>query len=172
MFSSSDYSTSFSTGQVDKKTTSLVMSFKLGTLATMSWWSRDLLLAFGITFIQSWPSIAFWGLGWYYWVCSGRGAVFESKTCSSFGLGSAVNLKYSEDYFVFGIFMISRICSSIVSNHNTTYSGLVIIISQNSSKSIEPEPSSSSSSRIPSSSSSVSGASSSPISPRSVSTLM
>merc|ERR1739849_39210 len=41
------------------------------------------------------------------------------------------------------------------------YSGLVIIISQNSSKSIEPDPSSSSSSRIPSTSSSVRGARSS-----------
>merc|ERR1712206_45544 len=52
------------------------------------------------------------------------------------------------------------------------YSGFVIIISQNSSKSIDPEPSSSSSSMIPSSSSSVRGASSSPISPLSVSVVM
>ena len=51
-------------------------------------------------------------------------------------------------------------------------SGLVIIISQNSSKSMEPEPSSSSSSMIPSSSSSVRGASSSPISPLRVSVVM
>merc|ERR1719370_1101645 len=51
-------------------------------------------------------------------------------------------------------------------------SGLVIIISQNSSKSIEPEPSSSSSSRMPSSSSSVSGASSSDIRPLRVSVVM
>merc|ERR1711974_464300 len=52
------------------------------------------------------------------------------------------------------------------------YSGLVIIISQNSSKSIEPDPSSSSSSRMPSSSSSVRGASSSEIRPLKVSVLM
>merc|ERR1740123_1723213 len=51
------------------------------------------------------------------------------------------------------------------------YSGLVIIISQNSSKSMDPDPSSSSS-RIPSSSSSVRGASSSPIRPRRVSVVM
>merc|ERR1719220_2758192 len=51
-------------------------------------------------------------------------------------------------------------------------SGLVIIISQNSSKSIEPEPSSSSSSKMPSSSSSVRGASSSEIKPLRVSVVM
>merc|ERR1711910_305030 len=51
-------------------------------------------------------------------------------------------------------------------------SGFVIIISQNSSKSMEPEPSSSNSSMIPSSSSSVRGASSSPIRPLSVSVVM
>ena len=52
------------------------------------------------------------------------------------------------------------------------YSGLVIIISQNSSKSMEPEPSSSSSSRMPSSSSLVRGASSSPMRPLRVSVVM
>merc|ERR1719175_340802 len=52
------------------------------------------------------------------------------------------------------------------------YSGLVIIISQNSSKSMEPEPSSSSSSRMPSTSSSVRGASSSVIRPLRVSVVM
>merc|ERR1712150_229959 len=51
-------------------------------------------------------------------------------------------------------------------------SGLVIIISQNSSKSMEPDPSSSNSSMIPSSSSSVRGASSSPMRPLSVSVVM
>merc|ERR1739838_944795 len=51
-------------------------------------------------------------------------------------------------------------------------SGFVIIISQNSSKSIDPEPSSSSSSRIPSSSSSVRGARSSEMSPLKVSVVM
>merc|ERR1712141_980859 len=56
--------------------------------------------------------------------------------------------------------------------HYHIYSGLVIIISQNSSKSIEPEPSSSSSSRMPSSSSSVRGASSSLIRPLRVSVVM
>merc|ERR1711963_1288589 len=61
--------------------------------------------------------------------------------------------------FCFG--MISLKCCYL----SSYYSGLVIIISQNSSKSIEPEPSSSSSSRIPSSSSSVKGASSSLIRP-------
>merc|ERR1712141_315359 len=56
--------------------------------------------------------------------------------------------------------------------HYHIYSGLVIIISQNSSKSIEPDPSSSSSSRMPSSSSSVRGASSSLIRPLKVSVVM
>merc|ERR1711910_292607 len=56
--------------------------------------------------------------------------------------------------------------------YSSTDSGLVIIISQNSSKSIDPEPSSSNSSMIPSSSSSVRGASSSPIRPLSVSVVM
>merc|ERR1739838_677173 len=51
-------------------------------------------------------------------------------------------------------------------------SGFVIIISQNSSKSIDPEPSSSSSSIIPSSSSSVRGARSSEMSPLKVSVVM
>merc|ERR1712141_956688 len=56
--------------------------------------------------------------------------------------------------------------------HYHIYSGLVIIISQNSSKSIEPDPSSSSSSRIPSSSSSVRGARSSLMRPLRVSVVM
>merc|ERR1712141_787655 len=56
--------------------------------------------------------------------------------------------------------------------HYHFYSGLVIIISQNSSKSMEPEPSSSSSSRMPSSSSSVRGARSSLMRPLKVSVLM
>ena len=47
--------------------------------------------------------------------------------------------------------------------YNNIYWGWVIIISQNSSKSMVPEPSSSSSSMMPSSSSSVRGASNSPI---------
>merc|ERR1711910_5354 len=51
-------------------------------------------------------------------------------------------------------------------------SGLVIIISQNSSKSMEPDATSSNSSMIPSSSSSVRGASSSPMRPLSVSVVM
>merc|ERR1740128_1329063 len=52
------------------------------------------------------------------------------------------------------------------------YSGLVIIISQNSSKSMEPEPSSSNSSMMPSSSSSVRGARSSAMRPLRVSVVM
>ena len=59
-----------------------------------------------------------------------------------------------------------------ISNIQGVYSGLVIIISQNSSKSMDPEPSSSSSSRIPSSSSSVRGARSSLMSPLRVSVVM
>ena len=72
----------------------------------------------------------------------------------------------------FMIGMVYFLYSYISSYAPTQFSGALIIISQNSSKSIVPEPSSSSSSMIPSSSSWESGCNSSEIKPLNVSIVM